>query len=472
MSKFHSTVTRRNFMKGLGLGVAGIGAAVASAPVFHDLDEVMSADRALQKFPWWIKSTDEPTIEIDWSKVVRSDVKNNGHDGIFYGEQINRFGDRINGYPGQLGLGRKAAEDYIKSKFSSWKGDTLRDQALGESAWSVDSGIYGYYGFECRKRTYSPGEYSLPRWQGTPEENYIMVRNILRFLGTHITGVFELDQNTRKVFHANRPGWAGGQDVVFEDTDWTYQNATKLVQPNKNKYLIVATFESPTILSRRWPSLQGNLAVLSPFNLLYYAQAIMLEFLYGIGYEGNIVAEITNSEPCAILGGVGENSRMSFDVVSPLTGGMAEAVLRLTTDLPMATTKPIDGGVNRFCKTCKMCADACAYSAILYDDDTSWENPTPGTPPGFKGWRYEPMKCAHCGAGCQAVCPFNAPRESWIHTFVTATVATTPIFNSFFANMERTFGYDMWEPESFWTEDASPVLGFPGSFLETSDYRR
>jgi histidinol-phosphate/aromatic aminotransferase/cobyric acid decarboxylase-like protein len=42
MGKFHSTVSRRTFMKGLGLAGAGIGAAAAAAPVFHDLDEVSS----------------------------------------------------------------------------------------------------------------------------------------------------------------------------------------------------------------------------------------------------------------------------------------------------------------------------------------------------------------------------------------------------------------------------------------------
>jgi hypothetical protein len=35
MSKFHSTVSRRTFMKGLGLAGAGLGTAAATAPVFH-----------------------------------------------------------------------------------------------------------------------------------------------------------------------------------------------------------------------------------------------------------------------------------------------------------------------------------------------------------------------------------------------------------------------------------------------------
>ncbi len=45
MSKFHSTVSRRSFMKGLGLAGAGLGAASAAAPVFQDLDALAGSKR-------------------------------------------------------------------------------------------------------------------------------------------------------------------------------------------------------------------------------------------------------------------------------------------------------------------------------------------------------------------------------------------------------------------------------------------
>jgi epoxyqueuosine reductase len=37
MSKYHSTLSRREFLKALGLGGAGLGAAAIASPVFHDL---------------------------------------------------------------------------------------------------------------------------------------------------------------------------------------------------------------------------------------------------------------------------------------------------------------------------------------------------------------------------------------------------------------------------------------------------
>ena len=39
-NNWHSTVTRRDFMKALGFGAAGLGALAATSPVFHDLDEL------------------------------------------------------------------------------------------------------------------------------------------------------------------------------------------------------------------------------------------------------------------------------------------------------------------------------------------------------------------------------------------------------------------------------------------------
>ena len=72
MSKFHSSMSRRDFMKALGLAGAGVGAAAAAAPVFHDLDEVM-ASGGLEKHPWYVKEREinDPTTDIDWNIAER-----------------------------------------------------------------------------------------------------------------------------------------------------------------------------------------------------------------------------------------------------------------------------------------------------------------------------------------------------------------------------------------------------------------
>ena len=65
MTKHHSTISRRDFLKILGLGGVGLGAAAVAAPVFHDLDEVIASPQAEFKRPWYVKEVDKPTMEVD-----------------------------------------------------------------------------------------------------------------------------------------------------------------------------------------------------------------------------------------------------------------------------------------------------------------------------------------------------------------------------------------------------------------------
>lgn len=58
MHSFHSTVSRRDFMKTLGLASAGIGATAAISPVFHDMDEVIASPTAGWKRAWFVKEVD------------------------------------------------------------------------------------------------------------------------------------------------------------------------------------------------------------------------------------------------------------------------------------------------------------------------------------------------------------------------------------------------------------------------------
>jgi len=73
MTKYHSTFSRREFMKVLGLGGAGLGAAAVMPPAIRDLDEVMASPQAEFKRPSWVKQVTKPTVEIDWPMMKRFD---------------------------------------------------------------------------------------------------------------------------------------------------------------------------------------------------------------------------------------------------------------------------------------------------------------------------------------------------------------------------------------------------------------
>lgn len=69
MTKFHSTVSRRDFMKGLGFATAGVGGAALIAPGFKDLDDVISQGNISR--PWWARTVDNPTSEVDWTQMKK-----------------------------------------------------------------------------------------------------------------------------------------------------------------------------------------------------------------------------------------------------------------------------------------------------------------------------------------------------------------------------------------------------------------
>ncbi|MBT7290387.1 MAG: reductive dehalogenase, partial [Chloroflexi bacterium] len=64
MAKYHSTASKgvlRKVLSKIGLGKA------------RDLDEIAAAPEAKWKRPWWVKTVDKPTVDIDWDVKERFD---------------------------------------------------------------------------------------------------------------------------------------------------------------------------------------------------------------------------------------------------------------------------------------------------------------------------------------------------------------------------------------------------------------
>jgi serine protease Do len=66
----------------LGLGGAGLGAVAVSAPVFHDLDEMIASPQSELRRPWYVKEVDKPTVEIDWKNMARFDISRGSGSGV------------------------------------------------------------------------------------------------------------------------------------------------------------------------------------------------------------------------------------------------------------------------------------------------------------------------------------------------------------------------------------------------------
>lgn len=116
-----------------------------------------------------------------------------------------------------------------------------------------------------------------------------------------------------------------------------------------------------------------------------------------------------NHIPLTLLAGLGELSRMGEVVLNPFMGPRFKTTV-ITTDLPLAIDKPIDFGLQDFCRLCQKCARECPPRAISFGEKVMFN--------GYEMWKPDVESCARyrimnpggssCGR-CLKVCPFNKP---------------------------------------------------------------
>ena len=461
MTKHHSTMSRRDFMKILGLGGAAAGVATFATPVFHDLDEAMASPMAERRLPFWAKEVDKPTVEIDWERMKRFDGAKTMFNPPSFGKAIGKEEElRLRKIGGLFGEG-----GYAKRLKKNEPGYQLKDMALNMGArFFMHPDRYAKWKpFLGPHMSPTPKDLGVPKYEGTPEENTRMVRAAMKLFGAATVGMVEIDDNTRKLFY-DRDAFDRKQ-VLFDDVDEPVETDTQRIIPNKARWAIVFSVRMapPNIARAPYPVSQAAV------GMGYSEGAIIAnriqEFLRPLGYhcmaESNILGSLANSGGFGVMAGLGELSRLNR-IITPEYGPIVR-VFKLATDLPLAPNKPIDAGIWKFCRTCKKCAEACPSKTLSLDDPT-WEVKGFWNNPGVKAYYEDAPKCLSYwreSAGsciiCFAVCPFTKQDKAFMHSFVQKTVSTTPAFNGALRKMDDVFGYGkLKEPSSWWDLDLPP----------------
>ncbi|PPD59178.1 reductive dehalogenase [Dehalogenimonas etheniformans] len=510
MSKFHSIISRREFMKALGLAGAGVGAAAALAPTFHDIDELISSGSPGWKRPWWVKEKDEPTVEIDWSQIKRFDHRLTSHSNY-----VNAQHWGADEWKKILAEQKQYAIDSLGKK-----GFTVRDYALnagGHVFRTIGSRntFLGVLQTPTNENILGPG-IGLPKWQGTPEENSKMIRAVAKTFGAAQIGCAHLGPDERKLIYTyNRTGptgsstganWIDGpwpppagnwRKFDFEDVAVGYEtpDGQRCVLPNGDLWDVSVCIQ----MSRPgWRTISfdpgGKSTIAADSNDARYRmfhESILpglQTFLWGIGYHGygycsrvqasskpgqlpTIIADqpggLMPAEAGAVLSGQGEMGRSSEVTITPEFGPVS-GFYSILTDLPLASSKPIDAGIFRFCHSCRKCADSCPAQAISFDAEPSWEIPrwdykvpSLDNNPGKKLFWTDLTSCQATRGRtgciqCRPICAFNTHDAAMIHQLVRATAATTGMFNSFFYQMSKSFDYGFVDAEDWW--DIAPGL--------------
>ncbi|XUX01087.1 MAG: reductive dehalogenase [Dehalogenimonas sp.] len=500
MNKFHSTVSRREFMKGLGLAGVGLGASALVAPQFHDLDELMSAPTSMQKRPWYVKERDlmNPTIDIDWGIMKRFNRD---------GEAHSRRVDTMFYTAAQVDAAAKFRKEIDARRLKNQEpGFGLKFQGLlaarDTNATELDWGFTGLQNQSDWAKT--PEERGVPKYTGSPEENSRMLTAALRYIGMSFVGYNELDDTWRNkivmlnttaasksfTYSPSNPTPPATDELlyVFENVPKPYaelhkgskkQDAGKMVIPNiplsvvclSNAHSREAVQTTQSVISKSNSSTIDNFHDSTAARFFNFVRALGGYQVFGVtGHQEDAFA----SGATAVLTGIAESSRQNLYTLTPEMGSI-HSPYNLFTDLPLAPTKPIDAGMFRFCHTCFKCANGCPSGSISKAKEPTFEVPLKdGKPavwsnPGPKSFWGDFNSCHMYYTGhegqtsgcwvCYANCTFTEDSGAMIHSVVKGTLSTTGIFNSFFATMHDTFGYGSHDPEEWW-DMSLPVHGF------------
>jgi epoxyqueuosine reductase QueG len=129
------------------------------------------------------------------------------------------------------------------------------------------------------------------------------------------------------------------------------------------------------------------------------------------------------------------------------------------TDMPLVPDKPIDFGLQDFCKKCLICADYCPGNAISHGEKTMHN--------GYETWKLNEQRChsfrvmnkkgTYCGR-CIKVCPWTRP-NTFSHNLIRWAVQRSGIARRFAIQTSKILKPDKANLEDKWWFDIEEVDG-------------
>lgn len=276
-----------------------------------------------------------------------------------------------------------------------------------------------------------------------PDNPEALSRHIKRlgyFLRADMIGICELPQYA--VYSHNRKG---------EPIELNHKYAISI--------LIDQDYET-MLGSTGYDGISGSQSFMS-YSVSSFIAVLMAQYIRKLGYavrahpRSNYQVALP---PLLLLSGLGEISRMGDAIVNPFLGARFKAAA-VTTDLPLVPDKPIDFGLQEFCRQCGKCSEHCPSKAITNGDKTIYN--------GYETWKLDVDRCtkfrvtnqkgSSCGS-CIKVCPWNKPR-GWIHDAVRWMVAKAPALDGLIVKMDDLWGYGNQSSKYKWWFDLEEIDG-------------
>jgi reductive dehalogenase len=263
-----------------------------------------------------------------------------------------------------------------------------------------------------------------PSIELTPEEATERVRGYARNVGAALVGVTALDP--RWVYSHRGMVRAPSGDVWGQEIEAGHRYAIVFAQEMSRDMIAPAPHTSSAIESM---NRYVNGAVIADqvasyvANLGYSATANHLSH-----YDGLMV-------PLAVDAGLGELGRLGYLMTKEF--GPRQRLSAVTTDLPLVPDKPVDIGVEDFCRICVKCAVCCPSQSIPHGEQEEVN--------GSLRWKLDEITCfafwgkvgTDCNV-CMRVCPWSHAR-TLPHQIIVWMVARNRTARRLFSWMDDVF---------------------------------
>ncbi len=457
-------LSRKNFLKSVGLlmGAATTGSLAGTAQAASSTPRTdkngLTIRKRKYKYPWWVKTVDRITTETNPDLMEKP-----GLNQLIY--RVTMLSDKESSEP------RDQAKEYVKDGIvKNVPGRTLPDLALhyachaymtAGSSGSFDSPRLVLPKAHKELLTYNlhpPQDFGLPAWQATPETASKTLEAASVQLGASMVGFTKFDPQLIYPWVKRDP----------DATEVTYVDEKGYSIPEKDTYVVALISQGPRDLLIRNQSELGAAGDRVAYARAQSASVGMIRFIRGLGYSANSMQALTPVIPFAISAGLGELGRMNR-MINPIFGGNIR-IDCILTDLPLAPDKPIDFGLQEFCRHCKKCATDCPSGALSLADDPYWVPVNGFQAPGKRVYFEDNDRCADwiskrgnwCST-CLSVCPWSKQDVAALHEMTKIMAAKTPKAGTLFTQLDDAFGYGLIEPGSqevaeWWDLDI-PELG-------------
>lgn len=266
----------------------------------------------------------------------------------------------------------------------------------------------------------------------SPEEATERVKGYTRHLGADIVGVAKLDP----LWVYSHKGTIYREKWDHGDADWSEWGREIDL---KHTYAIVFAEEMDRELINASPHTPVFVESMRNYAKGAFITTQLAAYIANLGYSAT-ANHVQHYDlvlpPLAVDAGLGEVSRMGYLMTKEF--GPRIRLSAVTTDLPLVPDKPVDIGVENFCRICKKCATCCPSKSIPVDNDPKEFN-------GTLRWKLNADTCfdywGKIGTDCcvcMKVCPWSHAR-TWPHRLIVRLISRNKYSALLFNYMDNIF---------------------------------